>query len=62
MKKIREWIEFVREAWKGMKKVTYPTRRETFATTAVAITLIFLTALFLGIVDFIISRLVKFIF
>jgi preprotein translocase subunit SecE len=56
------YIKFVREAWMEMKRVSYPSRKDTLSTSMVAIITIFITALFLGIVDFIISKLVKFIF
>jgi preprotein translocase subunit SecE len=53
--------QFLVEAWQELKKVTFPNRRETLGTTAVVLVLVFIIAVFLGLVDFGLSRLVKFI-
>jgi len=53
--------QFLVEAWQELKKVTFPNRRETLGTTAVVLVLVFIIAVFLGVVDFGLSRLVKFI-
>jgi preprotein translocase subunit SecE len=50
--------QFVAEAWQELKKVTWPNRKETLGTTGVVLVLVFLLAVFLGLVDFGLSRLV----
>ncbi|MBM4287562.1 MAG: preprotein translocase subunit SecE [Deltaproteobacteria bacterium] len=51
--------QFLQEAWIELKKVTWPGRKETMGATAVVLVLVMLISLFLGIVDFGLSRLVK---
>jgi preprotein translocase subunit SecE len=42
-----------------LKKVVWPSRKETMGSTAVVLVIVGLSAVFLGIVDLILSRLVK---
>ncbi len=42
-----------------VKKVTWPSRKEAMGGTAVVLVVVFLTALFLGIVDAILSRIIR---
>ena len=42
-----------------MKKVTWPSRKETLASTSVVLITVILMAFFLGIVDLGLSRLIK---
>jgi preprotein translocase subunit SecE len=56
---IRITREFLVEAWGELKKVTWPVRRETIGTTAIVLVLVALISLFLGLVDFGLSRLVS---
>jgi preprotein translocase subunit SecE len=53
--------DFVVEAWQELKKVTFPTRKETLGTTAVGLFLVFVISIFLGFVDLGLSRLVSFV-
>ncbi len=43
--------QFIREVKTELKKVTWPPRKETIASTSVVIVLVFIIALFLFIVD-----------
>ena len=52
-------VTFVSEAWSEMKKVTWPTRNETYAATSVVLIVTGIVALFLGLVDFILSYIVQ---
>jgi preprotein translocase subunit SecE len=52
---------FVVEAWQELRKVTFPTRKETLGTTAVVLFLVVVISIFLGLVDFGLSRLVSFV-
>ncbi len=56
---ISQSIQFLREVRIELKKVTWPSRRQTAGSTAVVLVLIILIALFLGVVDFGLSSLVK---
>jgi len=44
-----------------LKKVTWPTRKDTYASTMVVIVLVIISAIFLGGVDMILSRLIRLI-
>ncbi len=47
--------QFVREVRQEASKVTWPTRKETGVTTAMVFVMVFLAAVFLFIVDWIMS-------
>ncbi|MFC1578668.1 preprotein translocase subunit SecE [Thermodesulfobacteriota bacterium] len=51
--------QFLREVKVELKKVTWPTRKQTIGSTAVVIALVMLISLFLGVVDFGISGLIR---
>ena len=42
-----------------LKKVTWPTRKETIASTSVVLITVFLVGFYLGVVDLGLSRLIK---
>jgi len=42
-------------------KVTWPSRKETAATTGVVITIVFLISFFLGLCDVVLSKLIRLI-
>jgi len=52
-------INFFSEVWAEMKKVHWPTRKETYAATMVVLVVTVLIAVFLGVVDFAISHMVQ---
>lgn len=51
--------QFLREAKMELTKVKWPTRKELIASTAVVIVLTLLVALFLGLVDFGLIKIIK---
>lgn len=51
--------QFLFEARVELKKVTWPSRKETTASTSVVLIAVLLSAVFLGLVDFGLSRLIK---
>jgi preprotein translocase subunit SecE len=51
--------QFLREAKTELKKVKWPTKKELFASTAVVIFLTLLMALYFGIVDFGLIKIIK---
>jgi preprotein translocase subunit SecE len=55
VQKIRE---FFREVSVELKKVSWPTRQQTVSATVVVITVSFIVAFFLGIVDVVLARIV----
>ena len=44
-------VQFLRDVRSELRKVTFPTRKETLASTAVVIVVVFILAMYLGIVD-----------
>ena len=48
-------IQFYQDVRSELRKVTFPTRKETITSTAVVITVVFIIAIYLGMVDFILS-------
>jgi preprotein translocase subunit SecE len=58
LKKFRKFIGDVRSEF---KKVTWPTREHTIKQTGVVLVIVSITAVFLGIIDYGLSGLVKLI-
>jgi preprotein translocase subunit SecE len=52
-------MHFFREARVELKKVKWPTRKELLASTAMVILLALLAALYLGIVDFVLIKIIR---
>jgi preprotein translocase subunit SecE len=52
-------IQFLREVKTELKKVTWPSRKDTVAATGVVLVAVFIIALFLGIVDSGLSTLIR---
>jgi len=59
MKYINIAVQFLREARMELKKVKWPTRKELLASTAVVIVLVLVVALFLGLIDFGLIKIIK---
>jgi preprotein translocase subunit SecE len=49
---------FLEESWVELKKVHWPTRKETQAATLVVIVGVMIVALYLGVVDFVLSWII----
>jgi preprotein translocase subunit SecE len=58
---IQKVTQFLKEARMELKKVTWPTPKQTMASTAVVIILVFILSIFLGIIDFALAKAVKLI-
>ncbi len=52
-------FQFIKETRFELKRVTWPSRKETIAGTAVVLIIVFIAAFFLGIVDMGLSELIK---
>ena len=55
----RNAAEFFKEAWQELKKVHWPTQKETYAATVVVIVVVLLLGLFLAVVDFGLTRAIQ---
>jgi preprotein translocase subunit SecE len=56
---LRRLIEFLKEAWQELKKVYWPSRKETYAATLVVIILVLIMAFYLALIDFALTRVVQ---
>jgi preprotein translocase subunit SecE len=51
--------QFLKEVKIELKKVVWPTRKDTIASTSVVIILVFIIAIFLGLVDFGLTKIIR---
>jgi len=51
-------VEFLQECWIELKKVHWPTRKETQAATIVVIVGVTIVAVYLGLVDLVLSWII----
>lgn len=51
--------QYLREVTFELKKVVWPSRKETVGSTAVVLVIVIISGVFLGIVDLVLSRLVR---
>jgi preprotein translocase subunit SecE len=58
---IQNVTQFLKDAKVELKKVTWPTPKQTMASTAVVIIIVFIVSIYLGIIDFVLAKLVKFV-
>lgn len=56
---IQRITHFLKEVRFELKRVTWPSRKETLAGTMVVLVIVLITAFFLGIVDIGLSKLIK---
>jgi preprotein translocase subunit SecE len=54
-------VEFVKEAWQELKKVHWPTRKETYSATVVVLVAVVVVAVFLGLVDLALSYAMQYV-
>lgn len=59
--KIEEFKEFLELSKVEIKKVTWPTRKETMVTSVAVLVLVVVMTVFLGVVDLGLSKLIEFI-
>lgn len=53
--------QYFREVVYELRKVVWPSRKQTIGTTAVVLVVVIMFGVYLGIVDAVLSRLVRFI-
>ena len=51
--------QFLKEAKAELKKVTWPTPKQTLASTSVVIVVVVIISVFLGVVDFGLSKIIR---
>jgi len=56
---VRHATEFVQEAWQELKKVHWPSRKETYAATLVVIIVVVLISVYLALVDLALTKAIQ---
>jgi preprotein translocase subunit SecE len=56
---VRQGREFFQESWQELKKVHWPSRKETQAATLVVIVVVILISLYLAAVDFVLTKAIQ---
>ncbi len=56
---IQPAVTFFKEAWQELKRVHWPTRKETYAATSVVVVFVLLVALYLAVVDYGLTQAVQ---
>jgi preprotein translocase subunit SecE len=51
-------VQFLHDVRSELRKVTFPTRQETLASTAVVLVVVFILAIYLGVVDVVLSMVI----
>ncbi len=57
--KVRKVLDFLKEARAELRKVVWPTRKETISSTYLVIVMVIIVSAFLGLVDSVLAWLVK---
>ena len=56
---VRQGVEFFKEAWQELKKVHWPSRKETYAATLVVIIVVVLISVYLALVDLALTKAIQ---
>ena len=56
---LRHAVEFFEESWQELKKVHWPSRKETYAATAVVIIVVVLVSVYLAVVDLALTKVIQ---
>jgi len=56
---VRHATEFIQEAWQELKKVHWPSRKETYAATLVVIVVVVLISIYLALVDLALTKAIQ---
>jgi preprotein translocase subunit SecE len=51
--------EFFKESWQELKKVYWPSRKETYAATLVVIIVVVLISVYLAMIDFALTKAIQ---
>jgi preprotein translocase subunit SecE len=59
VKDIGSFIEFFKEAWQELKKIHWPSRKETYVATLVVLFVVLIIASYLAVVDYFLTRAIQ---
>jgi len=52
-------LQFLQEVQRELKKVVWPTRKDTLASTSVVLIMVIIIAFFLGLIDLSLTRIIR---
>lgn len=58
---MQQVTQFLNDSKVELKRVTWPSRKQTMASTFVVIIIVFVMAIYFGMIDFGLAKLIKFI-
>jgi preprotein translocase subunit SecE len=56
---VQQATDFFQEAWQELKKVHWPSRKETYAATLVVIVVVVLISIYLALVDLALTKAIQ---
>jgi preprotein translocase subunit SecE len=56
---VQQATDFFQEAWQELKKVHWPSRKETYAATVVVIVVVVLISIYLALVDLALTKAIQ---
>ena len=56
---VQQATDFFQEAWQELKKVHWPSRKETYAATLVVIVVVVLISVYLALVDLALTKAIQ---
>jgi len=56
---LQQATDFFQEAWQELKKVHWPSRKETYAATLVVIVVVILISVYLAVVDLALTKAIQ---
>ncbi|HPD18843.1 MAG TPA: preprotein translocase subunit SecE [Candidatus Goldiibacteriota bacterium] len=59
---MKNLIEFLKNSWIELKKVAWPGKKEILASTLVVVVVTIILMIYLGIIDFLLTKAVRLIF
>ena len=62
MERLRRFKQFLVEVWSELKKTTWPGKKEVYGTTMVVIITVLICAVYLWVVDLLLTRIMTTVF
>jgi preprotein translocase subunit SecE len=56
---VRRSFAFIEESWQELKKVHWPSRKETYAATLVVLIVVVLVSIYLAVVDLVLTKAIQ---
>lgn len=59
--RLQRLVQFLMEVKTELRKVTWPSRRDTLASTSVVLVIIILVTIYLGLIDLGLAKIIKYV-